>query len=81
MTGPFAATVSAAPPAAGSAKFGPDDTLRDQSGMIPAMTTDATANSVTFTFPASSRPGERSSLIDILFTVTATDRRLPTACS
>ena len=35
--------VSAAPPAAGQAKFGPADTFFAFSGVIPAITTDAGA--------------------------------------
>ena len=60
LTGPFAATVSAAPPAAGSAKFGPDDTVFAISGQIPPMTTDATAQQRDVHVPGVFRPGQHA---------------------
>jgi LPXTG-site transpeptidase (sortase) family protein len=60
-------------PAAGHAHFGPNDTFRSISGIVPSVTSDASANSVTFTYGNFDDPSNPSSVVDILFTVTMTD--------
>ncbi|MCC7125731.1 MAG: hypothetical protein IT178_12845, partial [Acidobacteria bacterium] len=69
----FSPVVSATPPPAGTARFGPDDTYMGISGLVPSITIDAPGNSVRFGYPAFDDTLNRSSSIDILFTVTATN--------
>ncbi|RME61511.1 MAG: isopeptide-forming domain-containing fimbrial protein, partial [Caldilineae bacterium] len=69
----FDPTVSAAAPPSGQAKFGPDDTFFAISGITPALSSDATANSLTFNFGDFDDPQDRPSKVDILFTVTVSD--------
>ncbi len=69
----FSAIVSAVPPPAGTAQFGPDDTYMGISGLVPAVTIELASNSLRFAYPAFDDPLNRSSAIEILFTVTATD--------
>ncbi len=80
MSGPFITTISAAPPVAGRAKFGPSESLYPRTvaelggaGLIPVITPDANANSVLFDFGDFDDPVNTSSQIDILFTVTVSD--------
>ncbi len=73
VTPPFVATVSATPPPAGAAKFGPDDTFYSLSGIVPTITTDAVANSIRFDYGSYDNPDDSPRTIDILFTVTASD--------
>ncbi len=67
----FDDVTSAAVPLAGHAKFGPTDTYRSVSGSVPTQGTDATGNSVAWTFPAFAAAPPVASTTDILFTVTA----------
>ncbi len=64
---------SATPPAAGEAQFGPNDTFRAYSGIVPSVTSDAAANSLTFTYGDFDDPLSAPTNVDILFTVTMTD--------
>ncbi len=73
VTPPFSPTVSATPPPAGTAKFGPDDTFYSLSGIVPTITTDAVANSIRFDYGSYDNPDNSPRTIDILFTVTASD--------
>jgi len=73
VAGPFVTTVSAAVPAAGTAKFGPADTFFTLSGIEPTVTPDGAGNSVRFQYGAFDDPGNTSTTIDILFTVTASN--------
>lgn len=73
MAGPFDTTVSAAVPAAGTAKFGPADTFFALSASVPAITVDAAGNAVAFSYPAFDDPANTPTTIDILFTVTASN--------
>ena len=64
-------------PAAGQAKFGPSDTFYAYTvatlgapGLIPTITTDATSNSLTFTYDDFDGPNEGEYVVDVLFTVT-----------
>lgn len=66
----FDDVTNGAVPLAGRAKFGPDDTFRALSGLIPTVTNTSAANSVTFDFGTYSDPTNTSVVIDILFTVT-----------
>jgi uncharacterized repeat protein (TIGR01451 family)/fimbrial isopeptide formation D2 family protein len=67
----FDNTVDATVPAAGTAKFGPADTLSGISGAVPTMSFDTAANSLLFDFGSFDDPLNQSSTIDLLFTVTA----------
>jgi len=75
--GAFNTTVSAAAPAAGTAKFGPTDTFYANSvavlggtGLIPTISTNSPANSLQFMYGDFDDPANSPSQIDILFTVT-----------
>lgn len=68
----FDPTVSAAAPPAGQAKFGPAETFFALVGMAPAMSTDAGGNSVSFALPDFTDPENRTTVVDLLLTVTAT---------
>jgi uncharacterized repeat protein (TIGR01451 family)/fimbrial isopeptide formation D2 family protein len=74
VSGPLTATVSAAAPPAGTAKFGPADTFFALSGLIPTIATDAAGNFVRFIYPAFDDPGNTPTTIDLLFTVTASNQ-------
>jgi len=69
----FDPTVSAAPPPAGWAKFGPADTFHALSSITPSMSTDATSNSVAWQYPQFDSPSSPSTAIDLLFTVTVSN--------
>jgi hypothetical protein len=60
-------------PAAGQAQFGPNDTFRTYSGIVPSVTSDGSANSVTFSYGNFDDPRNQTTVVDILFTVTLTD--------
>ncbi|PDV99309.1 SdrD B-like domain-containing protein, partial [Candidatus Chloroploca asiatica] len=83
MTGVFSNTVSADPPPAGQAKYGPNETFDTLFAGVPQVITDTVANSVIFrygNYPSNDAPIPDEitpSVIDILFTVTASDE--PTA--
>lgn len=72
----FNPTVSPAPPPAGGAKYGPDDTFSTLVGgnpspsPAPVVSADAVANSLAFDYGDYDDPGQRSSVMDILFTTT-----------
>ncbi len=66
----FNDTTSATPPAAGAAHFGPADTFRTLSGIVPTLTTDATGNWVQFNYGTFANPANTSAVVDVLFTVT-----------
>ncbi len=74
LAGPFNTTVSAAAPAAGTAKFGPADTFFALSAAVPTVASNAAGNYVTFSYPAFDDPANRPTVIDILFTVTASNQ-------
>ena len=69
----FQDVVDSTVPAAGFAKFGPADTFRSYSGIVPSVTNDSGANSVTFSFGNYDNPANQSTVVDLLFTVTMTD--------
>lgn len=66
----FDATVSAAPPPSGTAKFGPLDTFFALSSIVPGLTTNAADNTVTFNYGRFSDPANTTTQIELLFTVT-----------
>jgi large repetitive protein len=67
------AAANAAVPASGVAKFGPSDTFFAESGITPVKSTSATGNSVTWEYAEFDSPTAPSTVIDILFTITASD--------
>ncbi|MEZ6063244.1 MAG: hypothetical protein R3C19_23095, partial [Planctomycetaceae bacterium] len=80
VNGPFTTTISATPPAAGHAKYGPAESFYPISvalgagfGLRPTISRDASANSVTFTYGDYDSPLNTATVIDILFTVTVSD--------
>jgi hypothetical protein len=66
----FNPVVSAAPPPTGSAKFGPGDTLFALAGIVPALTSSAADNTITFNYGRFGDSGDTTTQIDLLFTVT-----------
>ncbi|OJX45853.1 MAG: hypothetical protein BGO78_11145 [Chloroflexi bacterium 44-23] len=60
---------NAASPAAGHAKFGPGDTFFNYSGILPAITTNAAQNNITFTYGDYDNPLNQAKVIDIIFSV------------
>lgn len=65
----FDNVTNAAVPAAGHAKFGPNDTL----GIVPSISTDAANNGLIFDFGSFDDPSDATTEIDILFTVTVSN--------
>ncbi|NOY98395.1 MAG: sortase, partial [Chloroflexi bacterium] len=59
-------------PAAGYAKFGPSDTFRAYSGIVPTLTSSSTQNKLTFTYGSYDDTRDQGTTVDLLFTVTAT---------
>ncbi|HXF86438.1 MAG TPA: isopeptide-forming domain-containing fimbrial protein [Anaerolineales bacterium] len=57
-------------PAPGRAKFGPADTFRSYSGIVPTLSTSFVNNSLTFTYGDYDNPANESRTIDLLFTLT-----------
>lgn len=67
----FNPTVDAVAPPAGTAKFGPAETLFGLSGQSPEVTTDAIDNTITFNYINDfNDPTNTATVIDLLFTVT-----------
>ncbi len=72
-----AGTVSAAAPAAGTAHYHPDDTFRLLPGApAPGLSTDAGDNALSFDYGTFDVDPAAESVMDVLFTVTATDQPL-----
>ncbi len=67
----FDDVTSSTAPAAGHAQFGPNDTFRALSGIVPTLATDGTANDLTFTYGNYHDPNQRQTVTDILYSVTA----------
>ena len=65
----FDPTVSAAVPAVGQSKFGPDDTAYSLSGAVPTIKTDSTENSVEYAFGDFMSMSNTPAISDVLFTV------------
>ena len=66
----FNDVVSAAAPAAGRAKFGPSDTFRALSGIVPTLASNGTSNALKFSYGNYDDPNDTPTAIDLLFTVT-----------
>lgn len=66
----FVDIVDGTVPAAGSVKFGPDDTFRNYSGIVPTIGVNSADNSFTLTYGNFDSVDNTSTLIDIFFTVT-----------
>ena len=60
-------------PAAGHVKFGPDDTFRNYSGIVPTLSVDSLNNSFTLTYGDFDSTANTPTLIDIFFTVTVSN--------
>ncbi len=58
-------------PAPGHANFGPADTFRPLSGLVPTLSADPTSNALKFSYPNYKDPANSSTTIDLLFTVQA----------
>lgn len=69
----FDNVVSAGVPVAGHGKFGPSDTFRTLSGLVPTLAPDPVSNAIAFQYVAFDDPLNQSSVIDILFTVTVSN--------
>ncbi|MEW6093931.1 MAG: sortase [Chloroflexota bacterium] len=69
----FDPTVSAGVPAAGVAKFGPSDSFYAYSGIVPAVSTNAANNRLTFTYGDYDDIRNQTTNVDLLFTVTVSD--------
>ncbi len=69
----FTTTVSAGAPPSGMAKYGPSDTAFAVTGITPVITTTASSNTVAFGFGNYDDPSDRSTVVDVLFTVTVSD--------
>lgn len=65
----FTDAVSAAIPAVGEAKFGPSDTFRAYSGIVPTLTRDGAKNILRFTYGDYDNPQNASTVVDLLFTL------------
>lgn len=69
----FNDVIDATVPASGEAKFGPAETLRGITGIVPSISTTAASNLVTFTIGTFDDPSSPPAEVDILFTVTVND--------
>ncbi|PWH17984.1 MAG: hypothetical protein DDG59_07150, partial [Anaerolineae bacterium] len=69
----FDDVVNATAPAAGRAKFGPSDTFRAYSNIVPTITSDPTNNRLDFYYGDFDGPTEQQYTVDLLFTVTVSD--------
>ena len=71
IVGPFDTAIASTVPSAGSAHFGPAETLFPVTGMTPTITTSGPSgsNSVTFAYGSFADTESRSLTTDILFTV------------
>lgn len=69
----FDPTVDASIPAAGTAKFGVNDTFYGISGIVPTLATDSGDNTIEFDYGSNQEDPEFATTIEIYFTVTLTD--------
>jgi len=60
-------------PSAGHAKFGPDDTFRNYSGIVPTLSVDSLNNSFAFFYGDFDSTLNESKVVDLLFTITVSD--------
>lgn len=66
----FDDTVSAIAPVTGHAQFGPADTFRAYSGIVPTPGANSAQNVLRFTYGDYDNPANQSTTIDLLFTLT-----------
>ena len=69
----FDDVISSAAPIAGHAKFGPTDTFRTYSGIVPVLTQHMPSNYLKFTYGSFDDPANQSTVVDLLLTVTASN--------
>ena len=65
--------ITATVPAAGHINFGPDDTFRTYSGIVPTLSVDSLNNSIEIFYGDFDSTLNESHVIDLLFTVTISD--------
>ena len=65
--------ISSTPPAAGHVQFGPSDTFRNYSAIVPVITMDSVNNSFELYYGDFDSTLNESHVIDLLFTVTVSD--------
>ncbi|MGO9601741.1 MAG: hypothetical protein ACLP7Q_27530 [Isosphaeraceae bacterium] len=70
----FDSIENATAPASGHVQYGPSDTFHSLSSTDPTLTSSGTANSLTFAYPNYKDPNNGSATIDLLFTVTASNK-------
>jgi hypothetical protein len=70
----FNPTVDASIPAAGTAKFGPEDTLTSVSGRTPTISSSITDNSLIFDYGTGVNSIPTSTTIDLLFSLTVNSK-------
>lgn len=66
----FDDTVSATAPAVGHAQFGPSDTFRAYSGIVPTLNGNSAKNILRFDYGDYDNPANQSTIVDLLFTLT-----------
>ncbi len=69
----FDNVISGTAPAAGHAHFGPADTFRAYSGIVPGITANIANNRLNFFYGDFDGTNEQQYIVDILFTVTVSD--------
>ncbi len=66
----FDDVVNGTAPASGHAKFGPSDSFRTYSGIVPAISTNYANNRLAFDYGDYDNPADESRTVDLLFTLT-----------
>jgi LPXTG-site transpeptidase (sortase) family protein len=66
----FDDVTGATPPAVGHAQFGPGDTFRAYSGIVPTIGRNLPANTLSFNYGDFDDPRDQSTVLDVLFTLT-----------
>jgi len=69
----FDDVISGTPPPAGHVQFGPTDTFKNYSGIVPTIAVDSANNSVDFLYGNFDSTQNLSRVIDLLLTVTVSD--------
>ena len=64
-------TKSSAAPAVAHAHFGPTDTFRAYSGIVPTVSQNSTQNTILFNYGDYDNPANQPTIVDLLFTLTA----------
>ncbi len=66
----FDDVVNGAAPAVGRAKFGPTDTFRAYSGIVPTLSRNVAQNVLRFSYGDYDNPANQPTVVDLLFTIT-----------